>query len=185
MAALGHHSEEARLPILRHQDRSLYFRQHYHRLEIGSSYRHEPRPIAPERLASSAIAPFSEDLTDCLYRDATELVPALRDARIERAINGVFAFTPDGMPLIGEPGGVQGFWIVDGLWITHAAGGACAAAEWILYGKPAWDLRECDVRRFERHAQSQTYVFARSMQAYREVYDIVHPLQPPRVSRPI
>lgn len=180
---LAEETTEARFPILRHQDRSLYLRQHRERLGIGS-YRHEPAPIDCDQLMTNALAPFRSELFGHSWEDAAQLIPALARTHIERGINGVFAFTPDGMPLIG-PVDVRGFWIVDGLWITHAAGGARAAAEWIAQGYPSWDLRECDPRRFERHALSRSYVQVRSLQAYREVYDIAHPLQPPRAPRQV
>jgi glycine cleavage system aminomethyltransferase T/glycine/D-amino acid oxidase-like deaminating enzyme len=180
---LAQEAAEARLPVLRHQDRSLYLRQHRDRLGIGS-YRHEPAPIDCDSLVDTALAPFVPELFGRAWEDAAQLIPQLRRAHLERGINGVFAFTPDGMPLIG-PTSVRGFWLVDGLWITHAAGGARAAAEWIVEGYPSWDLRECDPRRFEDYAFSRSFIRARSLQAYREVYDIVHPLQPPRTPRQI
>ena len=56
-------------------------------------------------------------------------------------------------------------------------------AEWIADGKPGVDLRECDIARFHPHAYSREYVRARSAQQYREVYDIIHPLQQPSKAR--
>src|SRR5262249_35450221 len=45
-ALVGRNDElsEARLPILRHQDRDLYFREHVDRMGIGS-YSHKPMPV--------------------------------------------------------------------------------------------------------------------------------------------
>ena len=58
-----------------------------------------------------------------------------------------------------------------------------AVAEWIVNGEPTTDLRECDIRRFHPHAYSRSYVRARAAQQYREVYDIIHPLQQPGNAR--
>ena len=52
-----------------------------------------------------------------------------------------------------------------------------AVAEWIVNGEPTTDLHECDILRFHPHAHSRSYVRARAAQQYREVYDIIHPLQ--------
>ncbi len=40
---------EARLPILRHQDQDLYYREHHDRLGIGS-YAHRPIPVSLDEL---------------------------------------------------------------------------------------------------------------------------------------
>jgi len=46
-------------------------------------------------------------------------------------------------------------------------------------------VRECDVHRFEPFALSPAYVTARSCQSFREVYDIIHPMQPMEEPRPL
>ena len=78
-------------------------------------------------------------------------MPALRDATIEEGINGVFSFTPDGIPLMGESPDVAGFWVAEAVWVTHSAGVGQAMAEWLVDGAPPTDLHECDVNRFEPH----------------------------------
>ncbi len=72
---------------------------------------------------------------------------------------------------------MKGFWVAEAVWITHAPGVGKAMAEWILEGTPSLDLRECDLYRFHDHAFTPAYVKARGAQQYREVYDIIHPLQ--------
>jgi glycine cleavage system aminomethyltransferase T len=119
------------------------------------------------------------------WRDARELLPALQGAEIEEAMNGLFSFTPDGMPLLGESREARGFWVAEAVWITHAAGVGKAVAEWISEGSPGVDVGGCDVHRFEPYAHSPTYVRARGSQAFREVYDIIHPMQPMEEPRPL
>ena len=94
-----------------------------------------------------------------------------------RKFNGLFSFTTDGFPVLGESPEVRGFWSAQAVWITHAGGIGKAVAEWIVNGEPTIDLRECDIRRFHPHALSRPYVRARAAQQYREVYDIIHPRQ--------
>ncbi|MCV5950827.1 hypothetical protein OFN94_39090, partial [Escherichia coli] len=52
-------------------------------------------------------------------------------------------------------------------------------------GAPQVDLGGLDVGRFDEHARSPSYVMARSCQSFREVYDIIHPMQPMEEPRPL
>src|SRR5207249_10534317 len=108
---------------------------------------------------------------------AIELFPCLRGVDLPYKINGLFSFTPDGNPLVGESMDVQGFWVAEAVWVTHAAGVGKVVAEWMVEGTPSIDLRELDCNRFHDHTFSPAYVRARGAQQYREVYDIIHPLQ--------
>jgi glycine cleavage system aminomethyltransferase T/glycine/D-amino acid oxidase-like deaminating enzyme len=178
-------------PVLRAQDRDLYFRQRRDGYCFGS-YAHEPRLIDAEDIRPHARSgdmpasnPFTpEDITGP-RRNATELVPLLRDAETAEAINGMFSFTPDGNPLMGESATLPGFWLAEAVWITHAGGVAKAIAEWMTNGRAALDLRECDVNRFEPHVATKAYIKTRGAQQYREVYDIIHPLEPMTDPRPL
>ena len=104
-------------------------------------------------------------------------MPGLKGAGLTRKLNGIFSFTTDGFPVLGESPQVAGFWSAQAVWITHAGGVGKAVAEWIVDGEPTSDLRECDIRRFHQHAYDRSYVRTRAAQQYREVYDIIHPRQ--------
>jgi glycine cleavage system T protein len=108
---------------------------------------------------------------------AGELLPTLKGRRLAYTMNGLFSFTPDGLPVLGESREVRGLWVAEGVWITHAGGVGKAMAEWMTEGAPSLDLRECDINRFHPHALTQDYIRARGAQQYREVYDVIHPLQ--------
>lgn len=182
-------SREVVHPILRHQDQSMYFRQQADRYGIGS-YRHEPLLVDPDAIprygqtsAMPAVMPFTPEHFKAAHAAATELLPALRGVELADAINGIFSFTPDGFPIFGESLDVRGLWIAEAVWITHAGGAGKVVAEWMVEGVPSIDLRECDVNRFPPHATTASYIRARAAQQYREVYDVIHPLQqtgPPR-----
>src|SRR5207247_1083930 len=86
-------------------------------------------------------------------------------------------FTPDGNPLVGESLEVRGFWVAEAVWVTHGGGVGRVVAELLSNETPEIDLRELDLNRFAAHAHSRAYVRARGAQQYREVYDIIHPLQ--------
>ena len=176
-------TEDISLPLVRHQDRAMYFRQERESFGIGS-YLHEPllvdadeildpetAPIAPAEL------PFTADHFQAALDAAGEVMPALKGIGLTRKFNGLFSFNQDGFPILGEAPQMRGFWSAQAVWITHAGGIGKAVAEWIVNGEPTIDLSECDVARFHPHAYSRSYVRARAAQQYREVYDIIHPMQ--------
>jgi glycine cleavage system aminomethyltransferase T len=114
-----------------------------------------------------------------------DLLPSLGEAKVADGINGLFSFTPDGMPLLGEHPGLRGFWTAEAVWITHSAGVARALAEWLVDGQPSTAVHGCDLNRFEDVQLAPSYVHARSCRSFVEVYDILHPLQPPGPPRPV
>ncbi|HLY22216.1 MAG TPA: FAD-dependent oxidoreductase [bacterium] len=173
---LSGETREVAHPILRHQDRSMYFRQHADCYGFGS-YRHEPLPVDPDALPNPAVMPFTPEHFASAEEAAADLLPALRHAALPYRINGLFSFTADGFPLLGEASDVRGLWVAEAVWITHAGGVGEVIAEWMAEGDPGLDLHECDLNRFPAHALAPAYVRARAVQQYREVYDIVHPLQ--------
>ncbi|MGH3623166.1 MAG: FAD-dependent oxidoreductase, partial [Sciscionella sp.] len=184
LAELAESGTEARRPILRHQDADLYFREHADRIGIGS-YAHRPMPVriadvpafdAAEVMPS--MLAFTEADFEGSWADAVRLLPALGDAKVEEGFNGIFSFTPDGMPLLGESPALRGLWLAEAVWVTHSAGVARAVAEWLVDGRPGIDLHSADVNRFEPVQLAPDYVHARSCQNFVEVYDVVHPLQP-------
>lgn len=176
---------EAGMPILRHQDQDLYYREKGDRLGIGS-YAHRPMPVElpdlPEGEISETSMPSMLPFTDEDFTDAWEqsklLLPSLHSAKVDSGFNGIFSFTPDGNPLIGESQDVAGFWIAEAVWVTHSAGVARSVAQLLVDGRSEVDLHGCDVHRFEQVQLSREYVRETSQQNFVEVYDILHPLQP-------
>ena len=189
LAELAGAREEISLPLLRHQDEAMYFRQEGESVGIGS-YRHEPLAVEPGAVpdfTDPALPPAEMPYTPCHFAHARavagEVLPALEGARLTRRFNGLFSFTQDGFPVLGESPDLRGFWSAQAVWITHAGGVGRAVAEWIANGEPGEDLREADVLRFHRHALARPYVRERASQQYREVYDIIHPRQQPASPR--
>ncbi|GLW99877.1 FAD-dependent oxidoreductase [Microtetraspora sp. NBRC 16547] len=183
---------EASRPILRHQDADLYYRERFDTLGIGY-YGHRPMPVSPDDILSvdaaevmpSVLAFTPDDFADA-WRETQELLPSTSSAKVEEGINGLFSFTTDHMPLMGESREVIGFWVAEAVWVTHSAGVGRAMAEWLVDGHcSSFDLHECDINRFEPHQLAPGYVLARGCQNYVEVYDIIHPLQPMEDPRPL
>ena len=180
---LAGEEEEFRHPVLRHQDKAMYLRQRADHFVVGS-YRHEPLLVDADDILPRREAPKMPSMMEWVPQifeqamtAAGELVPCLRGVGLDRKVNGMFSFTPDGMPLLGESAEVPGYWSAQAVWITHAGGVGKAVAEWIVEGEPEEDMRECDIKRFHPHALTRTYVKTRAAQQYREVYDIIHPKQ--------
>ncbi|RCW43138.1 dimethylglycine oxidase [Halopolyspora algeriensis] len=195
---------EAHQPILRHQDSSMYFRQIHDRYGVGS-YQHRAIPVSQQELAPTAapgngaepssqgggwkgmasVHPFTAEDFAKPWSDACALLPGLAETEITEGMNGLMLFTADGAPVLGPSREVGNFWVAEAVWITQGAGVGLAMAEWLNGDVPSIDLRGADLRRFEDFAHSPSYVGARGKQSFREVYDIVHPQQPPEHPRPL
>lgn len=182
-------SVEASRPILRHQDQDLYYREHGDRIGIGY-YGHRPIPVdsflsPAEAPVMPSVLPFTPDDFAPAWRESVALLPELAATEVEEGMNGIFSFTPDGAPLLGEHRELAGFWVAEAVWVTHSAGVARAMAEWLIEGQPRIDLHEADLHRFEEVQLAPNYIRERGKQNFVEVYDIVHPLQPMAWPRPL
>ncbi len=144
---LADQTEEVTTPIVRDQDNSMYFRPLFKGVGIGS-YQHRVLPVEVSEIAKygttkemPSVKPFTpEDFVGKPWEDAQRLIPGLKEAGWNRGMNGIFSFTPDGMPLLGESQKVRGFWVAEAIWVTQSAGVGRQMAEWIVNGAPTIDL---------------------------------------------
>jgi glycine cleavage system aminomethyltransferase T/glycine/D-amino acid oxidase-like deaminating enzyme len=173
-------------PILRHQDMAMYFRQREDHYGVGS-YHHEPIATPQSQIRppggpmQPSLMPFTPEDFRVAEAETARVLPALaerlRPVDPSRSINGMFSFTPDAGSIVGESARVRGFWICEAVWVTHGGGMGRQIAEWMTAGEPSLDLAEADANRFYPFQTTPPYVLARGTQQYREVYDILHPLQ--------
>ncbi|WP_016909428.1 FAD-dependent oxidoreductase [Streptomyces xiaopingdaonensis] len=178
---------EASRPILRHQDYSLYFREHLAEGALGiGSYAHRPLPVDPqappahsETTPNPSQLPFTRGLFAPSMRESAKLLPVLEGVEPRHGIDGILSFTPDGMPLLGEAPGVRGCWLAEAVWVTHSAGAARAVAEALVDGRSSLDLHECDPARFAAGELSPALVRERAVDEFRDVYAVRHPETPP------
>jgi aminomethyltransferase len=183
-------------PILRDQDNAMYYRTHGDAYGIGS-YNHEPVVPHPDELGGNepggnqaSIRDFTERfMTEATHPDrpekaprtaSDELVPATAGKRLEHRYNGMFAESPNGLPIMGPVQGTDGLWVAAAIWITHAGGAGKALAEWMVNGSPRLhdgpiDLAHCDVNRFDAHEGSWEFTRDIGAEQYRIVYNVVHP----------
>lgn len=188
LAGINEQPAGATRPILRYQDGDLYYREWGDRIGIGS-YAHRPMPVDLDTLARyapneiteermpSSLAFTPEDFA-AEWEATQELLPDLRNTQIQRGFNGIFSFTPDGGSLVGESREVDGFFVAEAVWVTHAPGIARAVAQLITSGQSETDLSDCDLNRFEDVQTTKEYVSETSQQNFVEIYDIRHPLEP-------
>ncbi|KAL1599792.1 hypothetical protein SLS60_007597 [Paraconiothyrium brasiliense] len=177
----------ATLPILRHQDQDLYYREHGDQIGIGF-YGHRPMPVVAgslgltpehvdEKNMPSRLEFTSRDF-ETAWNESQKLLPALKETHIADGFNGIFSFTPDGGPIIGRAPNLEGFYVAEAVWVTHSAGIAQAVAQILTTGRSEIDVGECDISRFEEIQLSREYVSETSQQNFVEIYDIIHPLAP-------
>ena len=133
LAELAGAEQELVHPILRHQDHAMYFRQHFDAYGIGS-YQHDPILVDPWSLAKVAMHDFTPDHFARAWDSTVELLPPTRGKALTTKFNGMFAFTIDGMPIMGEARQLPGFWTAVGVWVTHSGGVGRAIAELMTDG---------------------------------------------------
>jgi heterotetrameric sarcosine oxidase gamma subunit len=172
--------DEIIYPSVRELDTYLYFRQHWNTYGIGS-YHHRPRPVRPTDLGASAIHDFTpQDFDGEPWEKARRLFPMLRGTDFnayQQKINGLFAFSVDGMPIMG-PTAIKGAWVATASWLTHAGGVGKSIAEWMVSGETEWDMRQVDANRFHPFQTTPRFIERVCNKNYAEIYDIIHPREP-------
>ncbi len=182
---------EAMRPIIRHHDIGVYYRDHGDRVGVGS-FHHAVLPIPPAELDEhprNRERSLAFDFTERDFAEAWELtcrfMPTLRGATLERRFNGVFGFTPDGFPLIGEHPDLSGFWVAESVWVTHSVGVAQIVADLLTDRDPAIDVTPADLARFDDRELEPSFVEARSADQYTDVYLAHHPAEPHHSARDV
>ncbi|MEM8860877.1 MAG: FAD-dependent oxidoreductase, partial [Chloroflexota bacterium] len=174
LPVLAHETADVRMPNLRYFDYGIYVRQHQQAYGFGSYY-HQSRMVKATDLGKTAIHPF----TSADFEPAWDLIqaqlPACKGASFERAFNGMFGFTVDDKPILGETPDVRGLWFALGAWVTHAGGVGRTLAEWIINGTPDCDIHDFNINRFHAHQKTDEYILKRSGNHYQQHLQIVHP----------
>jgi glycine cleavage system aminomethyltransferase T/glycine/D-amino acid oxidase-like deaminating enzyme len=177
------------LPTLRDPDNLIYFRTEVGGLVMGG-YERKPAPWALDGIPEgfeAKLLPEEWERMEELFTNAIHRVPAMETAEVKKFFNGPEAFTPDADFLLGETD-VPGFWVAAG-GCAHGLAGAGGIGkvmgEWIVDGKPEWDVWPLDVRRFGRQYRSQAYTLARSYESLSKYYDIKYPGEEKQAGRPL
>ncbi|WP_039937974.1 NAD(P)/FAD-dependent oxidoreductase, partial [Streptomyces himastatinicus] len=121
-------------PFVRWPEHHVYARDHGDRDGLGT-YDHQPLPVEISGLTEGADRPWPGDLFDRAIAAGLRLLPEGERWRPAQRLNGVFAMTPDNLPLIGPHAEVSGLWSAEAVWVTHAAG-AAAALDTLMFDDP-------------------------------------------------
>ena len=177
------------LPTLRDPDNLVYFRTEVGGLVMGG-YERKPEPWAIDGIPDdfeAKLLPQDLERMEELFTNAITRVPAMENAEVKAFFNGPEAFTPDADFLLGETD-VPGFWIAAG-GCAHGLAGAGGVgkvmSEWIVDGRPEWDVWPLDWRRFGRQYRSREYTLARTYEALSQYYDIKYPGEERKAGRPL
>jgi glycine cleavage system aminomethyltransferase T/glycine/D-amino acid oxidase-like deaminating enzyme len=176
------------IATVRDPDNILYFRPEAGGLLVGG-YSREPvtwdvaTPLAEPRTLFEADLPrFGES-----WDGAVRRVPALEGVELTKVVNGPEAFTPDGDFILGETE-LPGLWTAAGFCVHGLAGAGGVGkvmAEWIVDGRPEYDLASMDIRRFGAQYASRRHVRVKALDAYSRYYDVVYPHEERAAGRPL
>ncbi|MEM7336695.1 MAG: FAD-dependent oxidoreductase [Chloroflexota bacterium] len=174
---LHEETADVRMPNLRYFDYGIYVRQHHQAYGFGS-YHHAPRMVKANDVGRTAIKPFTPTDFDAAWMLMQEQLPACAERSFERSFNGMFGFTIDDQPILGETPAVRGLWLALGSWVTHAGGVGQTLAQWMVNGVPNCDTYFADANRFHDHQKTAHFIHMRSGSHYQQHLQVVHPKEP-------
>jgi dimethylglycine dehydrogenase len=175
------------LPLLRDPDVSYYMRQERDGLILGP-YERDPKATWLDGIPPDFSNELFEDDLDRLepyIEQAIARVPVLGSVGLKRVINGPIPYSPDGNPYIGPAFGRRNFFHCNSFsfGICQAGGAGKAIAEYVLDGKPEWDLWSLDARRYGAYADLD-YTASKATELYRHEYAIAYPNEERPAGRP-
>ncbi|MGD0640132.1 MAG: FAD-dependent oxidoreductase [Roseiarcus sp.] len=178
------------LPTLRDPDRLTYYKEEVGGLVMGG-YEPNPIPWAEDGFPKNfnfQLLPSNFDHFEPVMELALGRVPALQTAGVKQLINGPESFTPDGNFILGQAPELSGFFVGAGFnafGIASAGGAGKVLAEWIVGGRPPYDLWPVDILRFGRNHQDVRWVRERTLEAYGKHYTIAWPQEEYDSGRPL
>ena len=105
LPSLSKETEEATLPLIRHQEKDLYYRQRNKGLGVGW-YGHKPLPIRAKDIlpfdkakVMPSVLEFTKKEWQGAIKHSTKIIPDLKNFKIDSAMNGLFSFTVDGFQI--------------------------------------------------------------------------------------
>jgi 4-methylaminobutanoate oxidase (formaldehyde-forming) len=165
---------EERSPFLRDLDGYLYVR-HYRGGWLVGAFEPRGKPKAPATIPTDGFVEFGEDWDHFapVLANARERLPALRDVTFKHYLRAPESFTPDANFHLGPFPERPGLWIAAGLnsqGIIYAPGVGTALAEWIVEGRPTFDLTEVDVSRIGRWANDRAWLHEKTRETLGRLY---------------
>lgn len=175
------------MPNVRDHDASVYLRIQGSSIMMGG---YEDDPIILDRVAndfSFGLYDLDWSVFEAHVKGATELCPAFGAAGIKSTVCGPESFTPDHKPLMGPDPRCNG--LVHNCGFNSAGmmlGSGCGEqiAEWIVHGRPEFDMSNYDVRRFRPDQNiNRQWATERSHESYAKNYSMVFKNDQPLAGR--
>ncbi|CAK1548346.1 unnamed protein product [Leptosia nina] len=174
-------------PNIRDHDVNLYIKIQGETCQIGG---YESNPLILDQLPDNLqfhLYDLNWDIFNVHMESAASLCPKLADVGIKSTVCGPESFTPDHKPILGEDPNVFGLYHNCGYnsaGMMFSAGCAVQLAEWIVKGRPNYNMFSFDIRRFTPAQMSRVH-WAResSFEAYIKNYSIVFPNDEPLAGR--
>lgn len=164
---------EVALPVTAFDDLSIYFRQHGDHLGIGS-YAHPARLVDPKDLPKTAKLPFTPDDFTEAWAKMQHHMPPLQQVGIADGFNGMFSFTVDDHPILGETT-VRGLWAAVGAWLSFASEVGAVMARWMTTGDPGMDVTPANIDRFHPHQSNREFLSRQAKYFYEIGFEDMHP----------
>ncbi len=167
------------MPTMRDPDHLIYYKPEVGGFAIGGweantvtwSEGGIPWNFGPQLL------PENFERFEQLAVNATMRTPAINDVGVRQLVNGPIPWSADSGFIMGKSPEYDNYFCATGFTFGIAAGGGAGKmmAEWIVDGEPSLDLWETDVRRFNAHQNSATYLYDRTVELYGKYYLIHFP----------
>ncbi|XP_045761605.1 sarcosine dehydrogenase, mitochondrial [Maniola jurtina] len=174
-------------PNIRDHDVNLYFKIQGESCNIGG---YEMNPIMLDQVSDSQhfhLYDLDWDVFSVHMNSATSLCPKLGNVGVKSTVCGPESFTPDHKPLLGEDPNVFGLYHNCGYnsaGMMFSAGCGIQLAEWILSGRPDYNMFTFDVCRFTPGQLSRPHwVRESSHESYVKNYSVVFPNDEPLAGR--
>lgn len=166
-------------PFVRWLDHHVYARDHGDRDGLGS-YDHPPMQANPTK---SAMGPWHASFEHVLSKATYHLKNGHQfmvkgssdDADEKHPFNGIFAVTPDNLPLAGRVPNLSNLWLCAAIWVTTAAGTAKLISRQILGGSEQRSsedealLKALDPARFKKIEEE--ILVKQALAKYNDIYN--------------
>ncbi|XP_072936264.1 sarcosine dehydrogenase, mitochondrial [Epargyreus clarus] len=166
-------------PNIRDHDVNLYIKIQGETCQVGG---YEDNPIILDQVSDSQqfhLYDLDWDVFNVHMNSAASLCPKLGKIGIKSTVCGPESFTPDHKPLLGEDPNVFGLYHNCGYnsaGMMFSAGCAIQMAEWVLKGRPHYNMFTFDIRRFTPAQMSRAHWLRESShESYVKNYSIVFP----------
>ncbi len=166
-------AQEVAMPITAFDDLSIYFRQHGDHIGIGS-YAHPARLVDPKNLPKTAMLPFTEGDFTGAWNKMQYHMPPLQQTAIRDGFNGMFSFTVDNYPILGQTQ-IAGLWSAVGAWLSFASEVGAVMARWMTSGDPGMDVSPAHIDRFHPHQSNRQFLSRQSKYFYEIGFEDLHP----------